>query len=329
MSLSACYRNPFTVCVAVWLYAGCGGWQTPTIEPGTVRADRTRSWMEPGARKIKRLLYVGSGYSVYVYNYDSGAEVGALTGFDNTYGECVDAKGDVFLTTFIGYAGAVLEYGHGGTDPIKTFATSGHPIGCSVDAAGDLAVNNGTTSESDLEVWAAASRIPKTYENQKDCNEMWAPGYDNRGNLFMEVGPNLCELPVSGDSLIPVTLNHSIIFPGSVMWDGRHLTLTDQGNGEIYRVKETRKGLMVVGTTQLEQHCGEVQVVQPFIVGSKNTPVNDEQGTVLVGGNEFCSQLSDLTVPVAYWHYPRGGDPFKFAHPRPSGASGQVVSIAQ
>ena len=158
---------------------------------------------------------------------------------------------------------------------------------------------------------------------------MWPPGYDNAGNLFIEIGPNVCELPAAGTSLISVPFNHYLSFPGSIMWDGKHLALTDGGNGDIYRVKETRKGLDVIGTTQLkDKWCSEVEVSQPFIVGEKNTPINDEQGTVIVGGNNFCLQLSAQTVPIAYWHYGRGGEPYKFAHPRLSSASGQAVSIA-
>ena len=320
------------------MLAGCGGSQPPIGAPGAMaqssalatHADRGKSWMLPEAKKIRELFYVGDGGDVYVYNYKTGTQVGTLTGFNNTNGDCVDKNGDVFLTTSIGSTGAVLEYAHGGASPIKTFSTDGHPIGCSIDPAGDLAANNGLPGGgSDVEVWKNASGTPTSYENEQDCYEMWFPGYDNKGNLFIEVGPNVCELPTGGTSLISVPFNHALYFPGSIMWDGKHLTLTDQGNGAIYRVKETRKGLDVIGTTMLKDRgCGEVDVPQPFIVGPRNTPVNDEQGTVVVGGNNFCLQVSEQTVPVGYWHYARGGEPFKFGHPRQSAVSGDAVSIA-
>ncbi|MGC2405859.1 MAG: hypothetical protein WA431_05570 [Candidatus Cybelea sp.] len=333
LNLSRCAPT----CVALALLAGCGGLQPPIGAPGSMpqtsalatHADRGKSWMLPEAKKIKELLYLGDGGDVYVYDYKAGREVGTLTGFNNTTGECVDKKGDVFLTTSISSTGAVLEYKHGGDNPIATFNTDGHPIGCSVDSASDLAVNNGVPGGgSDVEVWKHASGNPTSYENEPDCYQMWPPGYDNKGNLFIEIGPNVCELAAAGTSLISVPFNHYLSFPGSIMWDGKHLALTDGGNGEIYRVKEARKGLDVIGTTQLEDKwCSEVEVSQPFIVGQKNTPINDEQGTVIVGGNDFCLQLSEQTVPIAYWHYGSGGEPYKFAHPRLSGASGQAVSI--
>jgi hypothetical protein len=59
-------------------------------------------------------------------------------------------------------------------------------------------------------------------------------------------------------------------------------------------------------------------VIQPFIVGSKNTPINDEQGNIVAGANEFCS--ADFRL----WHYPSGGTPFK-SFTFQSG--GQAVSI--
>jgi hypothetical protein len=331
-------RFALAIGVAAAMLAGCGGSQPPIGAPGAMpqtsasatHADRGTSWMLSEAKKIKELLYAGDGGDVYVYDLKAGTLVGTLTGFNNTYGDCVDKKGDVFLTTSVSSTGAVLEYAHGGDSPIKTFSTDGHPIGCSIDSAGDLAVNNGVPDGgSDVEVWKDASGTPTTYENKQDCYQMWPPGYDNKGNLFVEIGPNVCELPADGTSLISVSFNHSLNFPGSIMWDGKHLTLTDQGSGAMYRVKETRKGLDVIGTTQLkDRQCGEVEVPQPFIVGPRNTPINDEQGTLVVGGNNFCLQLSEQTVPLSYWHYTRGGQPFKFAHPRPSAVSGQAVSIA-
>jgi hypothetical protein len=315
--------------------ADCGGSQPPIgampqTSPRATYANRGASWMLPEAKKINELLYVGDGGGVYVYNYETGTQVGTLSGFNNTNGDCVDGKGDVLLTTSIGSTGAVLEYAHGGDSPIETFNTDGHPIGCSIDSAGDLAVNNGVPGGGgDVEVWKGASGIPTSYENEQDCNEMWPPGYDNKGNLYMEIGPNVCELPAGGTSLISVPFNHYLSFPSSIMWDGKHLTLTDQGIGAIYRVKETPKGFDVIGTTQLkDKGCGEVEVAQPFIVGPKNTPINDRQGTAVVAGNNFCLQLSEQTVPLSYWRYARGGQPFKFGHPRPSAVSGDAVSIA-
>jgi len=327
-------------CVAVAMLAGCGGSQPSVGVLGAMPqgaaiatpADRGKSWMLSEAKKLKELIYAGDSYSgnVYVYDYKTGNEVGALSGFNEPDGECVDKNGDVFITASIGSTGELIEYTHGGSNPIKTFVTDGHPIGCSIDPAGDLAVNNVVPGGgTDVEVWKNASGLPADYRNETDCPEMWPPGYDDKGNLFIETGgtPNLCELPSGSSTLQAVAFNHNIEFPGSAMWDGKHLTLTDQessgGYTAIYRVKVTKSGVDLVGITQLVyKRCGS-NVGQPFIVGKKNTPINDQQGTVVVGGNYECYYYS----PISYWHYPASRRPFRHAHPRLYRASGLAVSI--
>jgi hypothetical protein len=295
--------------------------------------------MLPEAKKIKALIYASAG-NVNVYDYATATQVGSLTGFNNPYGQCVDKRGDVFLTTSIGSEGAVLEYAHGGSSSIKTFNTDGNPIGCSISPVnGDLAVTNGAFGVTgDVQIWKHATGTPATYTNRQDCNQMWPPGYDNRGNLYIETGNyhSVCELPVGGSSLVAVEFNHDIGYPGSVMWDGKYLAFTDQGypgkthryTAAIYRAKEKRGVLNVVGTTLLRyKRCG-TEIAQPFIVGEKNTPANDVEGNVVVGGNQACQEISEYTTPLTYWHYPSNGRPFRYAQPHPDGVTGQSVSIS-
>jgi hypothetical protein len=325
---------------------GCSGAQTSNDEgvPSTKMWTHSRagSWMSPDAAHIKELIYASDNGTVNVYDYDTGAQVGSLTGFNNPYGQCVDKRGDVFLTTSIGSVGEVLEYAHGGSEPVETFETDGNPVGCSNSpVGGDLAVDNGAFGVvSDVEIWKHAEGTPTSYTNQKDCGQMWPPGYDNKGNLYVETGNyrGVCELPAGGSSLVSVEFNHDIGYPGSVMWDGKYLAFTDQVypgprkthqgyTAAIYRAKEDGRVLNVVGTTLLKyKPCG-TQIAQPFIVGEKNTPVNNVEGNVVVGGNQACEEYTEYTTPLTYWHYPKNGHPFKFVHPQPDGISGQSVSI--
>lgn len=339
MNASFPSRTALSLVVAA-LLSGCAGSQPLIRGPGTVSQTRieTRSWMVRDASQISRLIYASDDFSVNVYNYDTGTQVGSLNGFAAAEGQCVDKRGDVFITTWIGSSGAVVEYRHGGSTPINTFNTEGHPVGCSIrPVGGDLAVDSQTTIGGVVQIWKHAQGSPETYTNETDCNQMWPPGYDDKGNLFMEVGPNVCELPAGGSALVSVTLNHDLGFPGSVMWDGKYLTLTDQSYGgpkkhqvfasAIYRVRESGRGLSVVGTTVLKyKRCG-TSIEQPFIVGLKNTPANKVEGTVVIGGNQACSEKSERTTPLTYWHYPNSGHPFKFVHPHPDGITGQSVSI--
>ncbi len=110
---------------------------------GPTHTDHLKSWMSSDARNIKKLLYTSdlSTNDVYVYNYQTGKVVGTLTGFNEPYGQCVDKKGEVWITNF--EAASVVEYAHGRAQPIKTLNTDGSSDGCSIDpTTGNLAVSS-------------------------------------------------------------------------------------------------------------------------------------------------------------------------------------------
>ncbi|HEX3368722.1 MAG TPA: hypothetical protein VHS56_04025, partial [Candidatus Cybelea sp.] len=94
-----------------------------------VHPDRRPSYMQPDAGKKAALLYVGDWATndVDVYDYANGKQVGTLTGFSEPYGQCVDAKGDIYITNF--GAGNAVEYAHGGSTVLNTYSRVGEPIG--------------------------------------------------------------------------------------------------------------------------------------------------------------------------------------------------------
>ena len=121
----------------------------------------------------------------------------------------------------------------------------------------------------------------------------------------------------------------TIYSPGSVMWDGKYLALTNQEVGgarqtTVFQASLSGTTLTMQGQTFLADPCdaGSTQVAQPFIVGTKNTLKNKKQGTVVVGGNSLCPGTFD------YWKYPAGGDPIMTLPSAPQEPSGDSVSIA-
>ncbi|HEU5481261.1 MAG TPA: hypothetical protein VFU90_15555, partial [Candidatus Tumulicola sp.] len=138
------------------------------------------------------------------------------------------------------------------------------------------------------------------------------------GNLFVEgfswYGPAICELPLDGSSLETVTFSGATLStPGGVMWDGKHLTFSDPHTGAdrkettLYRAAESASGdLTVVGATLLKDSCNHdyTWIDAPFIVGARNTPVNDRRGKVVVGPNNEC-----YPEPIDFWPYAGGQSP--------------------
>jgi hypothetical protein len=323
---------------AALLLSGCGGPTQNAVTPvlmQSVRSSQHASWMNPLASRTSKLLYV-SNYNeneVAVYDNLSKKQMGLLTGFSSPSGQCVDAKGDVYIAN--SGNGTVDEYAHGGTSLIKAFSTSGNATGCSVDKANDLAVSDllgASYAAGSVTVFPKGSTKGVNYSDPTDCHYVWPPGYDDKGNLVM-IGENeasqtvtFCAVLKGAKSLTTLTAKGFTIFsPTSTMWDGKYLALGDQeigGNFQSGFIEASLSGstLKSHGQIVLTDTCdgAYTHVVQPFIAGSKNTPVNDKRSTVVVGGNGLCS--GDLRA----WHYPAGANPYKsFTFP----SDGQSISI--
>jgi hypothetical protein len=330
------------------LFAGCSGSQQPIGAPGAMQGrasiathvERGKSWMKPSAKQAT-LLYVSDfqTYHVYVYDYRSRELVGTLSGFDEPYDQCVDAKSDVFITSF---AGAVVEeYAHGGTAPIATFSTGSGtlPIGCSVSSTGDLAVTN--YSPGEVFIYKNASGSPSVY-HCNTCELLEPGGYDDKGDLIVpgqsqDARPVFYAILSGSATMTTLSFDGTVYQPGSAMWDGKEMTIVDNARRahkpgpSIIRAELVGSTLKEVGATPVNDTCdgnhNRPQLGQAFIVGAKNTPVNDTRGHVVVGINSAC--IGRGYGKVDYWAYPRGKSPkasIITEHEEPSGLS---VSIGK
>lgn len=322
------------------MLASCGGagslGSAPSSALALARTHAGGSWMNATAATGQTtLLYAGdaNGDTVYVYDYTSGTLVGMLKGFNEPGPGCVDRRGDVFVTNY--GDGKVLEFKNGGTQPIHRYDAGAYAVGCSVDRNGDLAVSAepAPSGAAQICVWKSGSRTRNCY-SQTACGSMGAPGYDDRGNLYVEgfySDAAICELPAGGSSLRSVTVSGAALStPAGVMWDGKHLTFSDPHTGPdnsrttLYRASESASGdLTIVGSTLLNDDCNHdyTWIDAPFIVGRKNTPVNDRQGKVVVGPNNECAP-----VPIDFWPYTAGLNPSR-VWTEGFTAGGAVVSI--
>jgi hypothetical protein len=300
-----------------------------------VHPDRGRSWLKPLPDKASALLYVSDEDTndVYVYDYPSGSAVGALTGFNQPYGQCVDKKGDVFIANY--GDGTAVEYARGGTSPIATYSPGGTPIGCSVDANGDVAITSFDPGE--VTVYPAGNPSSGTTYSNSSCEYLWTMGYDRHDNLVgagESTSNAICELAVGEGTMTTDSFTGTIYFPAGTMWDGKYIAVGDQEAGGafqtgIYQSKLGGTTLTEVSDTVLSATCYDdyTDVVQPFIVGPKNTPMNKKQGKSVVGSNLWC--IDGGSGEVECWNYPAGGNtPWSLGSP-PVEPYGQVVSFTQ
>lgn len=315
-------------CAIVALLAGCAGATPQNTLPGTpaqsgALAPAMRSWMAPDAA-AHDLLYVSDDAGVvYVFTYPTGKLVGTIAGLDGPAGLCTDGKGDVFVTNTSG--GYILEYAHGGHNPIGTLLDFGaFPDGCAVDpVTGNLAVTNFATNPSqsagNVAIYPNAQGSP-TFYTAKGFNEYLFCGYDASGNLLVD-GVNaattqteIAELPSGGSSLVNITLHATIAYPGAVQWDGKYFAIEDLLKGDLDRIAISGSSGTVAGTLNLNVRSR--LVVQFWIQGK----------TIVVP----YGATSRVVKKVGLWKYPGGGSPTQsFAAKGSTELFGAAVSLAK
>lgn len=272
------------------------------------------SWIAPDVKADRhhkrRLLYISSFYSdeVDIYNLKTGALKGTLTGFSNPQGECVDAKGDVWVANTD--ASDVEEFARGATSPTKTLQDSGYyPVGCAINPkTGDLAVSNifstGDTNGG-VVIFSKASGSGTSY-SVSNVAEGFFVGYDNNGDLFVDGHPVLfgsgfafAELPSGSSSFETITLNQSIGFPGGVGFDGKYVTVDDQdASNTVYQFTISGTSGTVEGHSTFS---GPSDMLGYSFLKQK---YNGTQSTILVGPD-------GVGEDTYTFHYPAGGSAVK------------------
>jgi hypothetical protein len=322
MTISGFGGYVLTSCAAVAALAGCGG-QSRVAPTGGVpqplavtTATREKSWMLSEA-KSENLLYVTSIVSsyVFVFSYPAGKLVGTLGGVNYAAtGECSDKQGNVFV---VGVQ-EVVEYAHGGSNPIGTLQSDNYPNGCAVDpVSGNLAVAGGSPHdfEANVAIFPNEKGPPTLYYNAA------APAfdfctYDDRGNLFVnEYGSpefGLDELANGSSALTRINISQTsqtISAGGAVQWNGTYLVLGDpHGNGQGRHGPTTIYQVAVSGSTGRV-----VKTIELFSGKAEHGKPDRNPGTPV----EFWIQGKTIVNPlryhrdVAFWRYPSGGYPTK------------------
>ena len=302
-------RFGFVCIVAPAVITGCAGpvgTQTASTFAPAARAI-VGSHLAPEAKMQPSLLYVSSILTndVYVYSYPDGKLEGTLTGFDDPYGLCSDAAGDVWIVN--DGANQIVEYKHGGTKPIATLSDPGEfPEGCSVDpVTGNLAVTNfyaTSNGAGSVAIYAHAAGSPTLYSDPH-FQEYRFCGYDKKGNLYVDgVTASsvfaLAELARGKKTFATITLKQSIEWPGGVSFDGTNIAIGDTDASKVYLI--SGKSGSIVGTVSL----GDANYVNQFwIVPGSTGKTNLTQARLI-------APSQDGNV-VGIYAYPAGDFPKK------------------
>jgi len=297
MGTTGVSRYTLGMCAAAALVTGCAGTQGD-VAPAA-RAVQDRTWMRAEAQSSD-LLYVSNpgNNTVTVYAYQSQKLVGTLNGFSDPAGLCADAAGDVWITNE--RKSNVIEYAHGGTQPIKTLSDgSKTPLACSVDeTTGNLAVLNA----DNVAVYQGASGSPKFYRGG-GVYGYYALGYGGHGDLLVDGGsydnPNFiafAQLPLGTTHLKQVVLSKTLQWapPTFVQWDGQ---------------------FWIVGTETLDwfKIAGNTGRFEGYSMLSPTSSIAQFWIASVGGSSARGNQIvvtEDNPYKVEFFQYPAGGRPF-------------------
>lgn len=318
-----------TSCVVASSLAGCGGLPFESARADAIPQGRAiheyldgrGSWTLPNA-KHSALLYISDAESadVYVYTLPDLKLSGTLTGFSFPGGECSDSRGNVWITDVTTGGSRIVEYAHGGISPISILSdANADAANCSADpSSGDLAVTNVFTvsgGQGSVAIYKGASGSPALYQDS-DIYYVYFTGYDNAGNLYVDGVSNaltfeFAELRKGSSAFTNITLDAPITFPGSVQWDGHHMTTTPQEptDNAIYRLKISGSIGSVIGKTRLK--LPSCALSQTWIAGTRVA--------------SSCFNASGSSVDL--WRYPRGGRPVESV-PGSKEPGGTTISLA-
>ncbi len=250
----------------------------------------------PGATaksKSKYFDYIINLYGTYASIFDypkSTKQIGTIT---NVGGQgCTNVLYGYGKKTFWIVAGSdqITEYSVP-QKPLRNLSIpdGSMPSSCAMNSDGDLAV--GDLRNGDIIIYPHAKGTGNAIPSPLFAE--YFDGYDDKGNLFFDgfdINTNVLleELPKGSNTVRSISTSNSIRFPGSVQWDGKYLTVFDQGTNDFYQYK-------VKGTKATLKHTVALS-------GS-----SDCAQTWIATGDVYCGDAGNDNGEV--FRYPAGGSP--------------------
>ncbi|HEY4433985.1 MAG TPA: hypothetical protein VGM99_06245 [Candidatus Cybelea sp.] len=170
-----------------------------------------------------------------------------------------------------------------------------------MDTSGDLAV--GILSNGDIDIFQHASGSGQIMTTP--LIEAYFDGYDNHGNLFAD-GFNssdvfeLVELPKGSSTFKAIATSNTVEFPGSVQWDGKYLTVTDQQTNMMYRYSVSGTNASLKGTVSFSgsSDCAQTWIVTRVVYCADAGNEDVEVFKYPAGGSAIATLTGNLDLPL-------------------------------
>jgi hypothetical protein len=203
----------------------------------------------------------------------------------------------------------VLEYAHGGTNPIQSLYDPGQPIGCSIDpTTGDLAVANEMSPSGgygNISIFKKAKGNAHVIQDLPDLELPYWCSYDTKGNLYIDgeiiqsgFHFSFAELPAGSSNFTAISVPDGAgTPPGGVQWDGKYITLGSASSeyGLIFQFKISGSSATLAGTTMLSGFTR----MPTYWVATK------AKGKARQGKTVIATSGAD----IGFFKYPGGGSP--------------------
>lgn len=158
---------------------------------------------------------------------------------------------------------------------VKTLSESaGFASSCAMNTSGDLAVGillaNSYGPGGQVVIFKHASGEGNVITTP--LKEEFSDAYDDKGNLFADGFDSggsfeLVELPNGSSTFETITTSNTVVFPGSVQWDGTYLTVFDQETNDFYQYKVSGTNATLKGTVSLtgSADCAQTWIAQGLV----------------------------------------------------------------
>ncbi len=315
-------RVVHTLRAGVFVTLGASFAACSAIAPGPAVPEAGAAARAHLATSSGALLYIGAHHFIETYSYPSGTSASRMHTKFFVVALCSDVHGNVFMPATLAQSGKtsgeVVEYAHGGSQPLRTVALpKGQlPVDCSSDpSTGNLAVTSYDVRNfaPQINVYVNGSGTPHAYKAPA-LGASSEPAYDNSGDLYVTSGGNVGVFLAAGSSTLVKITSNTILGPvAHAQWDGKYFALQSftvaRHQGEHTQERIFR--FSISGST------ATLQGYSHFTGWYAHDP-----GRSWIDGN---TMVATPGAYIAIWNYPAGGKSVKVVHP---GKAAKSVTVS-